>query len=153
MIKVELYRAHIGLTHCYNCQNFGLVWANCKQPPWCLWCCGGHLHRECPEKTNTESVPSCCSCALVEGETPHPASYWGCSHVKGEEQNKLPKDLLGGCPRHHSSPTRLHCVRTCNTPTTGAADIWERLASPCAAASATTGNSETMSVSTGTQFN
>jgi hypothetical protein len=33
IIKAELYRAQIGLTQCYNCQNFGHVWANCKQPP------------------------------------------------------------------------------------------------------------------------
>jgi hypothetical protein len=33
IIKVELYRAQIGLTQCYNCQNIGHVWANCKQPP------------------------------------------------------------------------------------------------------------------------
>jgi hypothetical protein len=25
-----------------------------------LWCCGNHLRRECPEKKNTESTPSCC---------------------------------------------------------------------------------------------
>jgi hypothetical protein len=32
IIKVELYRAQTGLTQCYNCQNFGHVWTNCKQP-------------------------------------------------------------------------------------------------------------------------
>jgi hypothetical protein len=32
IFKVELYRAHTGLRQCYNCQNFGHVWANCKQP-------------------------------------------------------------------------------------------------------------------------
>jgi hypothetical protein len=33
IIKVELYRAETGLRQCYNSQNFGHVWANCKQPP------------------------------------------------------------------------------------------------------------------------
>jgi hypothetical protein len=40
IIKVEPYRAETGLTQCYNCQNFGHVWANCKQAPRCLWCGG-----------------------------------------------------------------------------------------------------------------
>jgi hypothetical protein len=88
IIKVELYRAQTGLTHCYNCQNFGHVWANCKHSPRYLWCGGGHLHRECPEKTNTESVASCCNYTLVEGEKPRPASYRGCGHAKGELQRR-----------------------------------------------------------------
>jgi hypothetical protein len=91
IIKVEPYRAQTGLTQSYNCQNYGHIWANCKQPPRCSWCGGGHVHRECPEKTNTESTPRCCSCTLLEGENPHPATYQGCSHAKGEEHNELPK--------------------------------------------------------------
>jgi hypothetical protein len=86
IIKVGPYRAQTGLTQGYNCQNFGHVWANCRQPPRCLWCGGGHLHRECPEKRNAESTPRYCKCTLVEGEKPHPASYRGCSHAKGELQ-------------------------------------------------------------------
>jgi hypothetical protein len=74
IIKVKSYRVQSGLTKCYKCQKFGHVWANCKQLPRCLWCGGGHLHRECPEKTNTESMPRCCNCTLIEGEEPHPAS-------------------------------------------------------------------------------
>jgi hypothetical protein len=50
-IRVEAYRAQNCLMQCHNCQQFGHVWANCKQPPRCLWCGGGHLHKECPEKT------------------------------------------------------------------------------------------------------
>jgi hypothetical protein len=49
-IKVEAYRSQNPLAQCYTCQKFGHVWANCKQPPRCLWCGGGHLHRDCPEK-------------------------------------------------------------------------------------------------------
>jgi hypothetical protein len=33
IIKVELYRGQTGLTQYYNCQNFGHVWASCKQAP------------------------------------------------------------------------------------------------------------------------
>jgi hypothetical protein len=51
IVKVEFYRAQTGLMRCYNCPNFGHVWANCKQPPRYLWWGGGHLHRECPEYT------------------------------------------------------------------------------------------------------
>jgi len=29
---------------CYNFKKFDHVWANCKQPPYCLWCGGSHLH-------------------------------------------------------------------------------------------------------------
>jgi hypothetical protein len=32
-IRVEIYRAQSGLTQCHNCQQFGHVWANCRQPP------------------------------------------------------------------------------------------------------------------------
>jgi hypothetical protein len=31
-IRVEAYKAQNGLTQCHNCQQFGHVWANCKQP-------------------------------------------------------------------------------------------------------------------------
>jgi hypothetical protein len=30
IFKVEFYRAQIGVKQCYNCQNFGHVWANCQ---------------------------------------------------------------------------------------------------------------------------
>jgi hypothetical protein len=123
IIKIKLHRAEIGLTQSYNCQNVGHVWANYKQPPRCLCCGGSHLHRKCPEKTITESKPSCCSCALLEGNKPHPASYRGCSDAKGdrkgEEQNELPRDPLGVRSSlnslHQSSSTQLHCVQTLNT--------------------------------------
>jgi hypothetical protein len=84
MIRVEAYRAQNGLTHCFNCQQFGHVWANCRQPPRCLWCGGGHLHKECPEAEKEDSTPNCCNCNLQEGERPHPSSYRGCRHAKEE---------------------------------------------------------------------
>ena len=81
---MEAYRARTGLTQCYNCQQFGHVWANCKQPPRCLWCGGDHCHKECPEKENNNSSPSCCNCKLTEGERPHPANFRGSKLAKEE---------------------------------------------------------------------
>jgi hypothetical protein len=63
---------------CPKCQKFGHVWANCKQLHCCMWCGGDHLQKECPEKGNTSSTPTCCNCRLAEGEKPHPANYRGC---------------------------------------------------------------------------
>ncbi|XP_023721037.1 uncharacterized protein LOC111871883 [Cryptotermes secundus] len=82
-IKVEAYRAQSGLTQCYNCQQFGHVWANCKQPPRFLWSGGDHLHKECPGKKNSASTPACCNCHLSEGEKPHPANllYMGLQRI------------------------------------------------------------------------
>jgi hypothetical protein len=98
-IRVEAYRAQNGLTQCHNCQQFGHVWANCKQPPRCLWCGGDHLHKECPERENAASTPACCNCQLAEGEKPYPAIYRGCRHAKEELQNKksqrTPKTTTG----------------------------------------------------------
>jgi hypothetical protein len=62
IIKVQAYRAQTGLTKYYNCQKFSHVWANCKQPPRCVWCEGGHLHKECPEKSKETSTPKFCNC-------------------------------------------------------------------------------------------
>jgi hypothetical protein len=78
-IKVEAYRAQNALTQCHNCQQFGHVWANCKQPPRCLWC---------PKKENAASTPACCNCQLAEGEKPHPANYRGCRHMREELQKR-----------------------------------------------------------------
>jgi hypothetical protein len=51
-IKVEAYKSQNTFTQCFNCQKFGHVWANCRQPPRCLWCGSGHLHKDRPEKVN-----------------------------------------------------------------------------------------------------
>jgi hypothetical protein len=49
-IRVDAYRAQNGLTQCHNCQQFGHVWTNCKQPLRCLWCGVSHLHKKYPRK-------------------------------------------------------------------------------------------------------
>jgi hypothetical protein len=118
IIKGELYRAQTGLTQRYNCQNFGHDWANLKQPPTCFWCSRGHLHRECPEKTNTESMLSCCNWTLVEGQKPHPVSYRGCSHSKEEPQRRkaqAPKGILWGDVLLQLHLTRA-VIRSCTAP-------------------------------------
>jgi hypothetical protein len=35
-IRVEVFKAQNGITQCYNCQTFGHIWANCRQPPRCM---------------------------------------------------------------------------------------------------------------------
>jgi hypothetical protein len=135
---------------CYNCQNFDHVWDNCKQPPRCLFCGGGHLHRECPENTNTDSTPSCGNCTLVEGEKIIQR------HSEAAVMRKaLRRDPLEGRSSlilpQQSGPAQLHCVKT--TPaTTCTADRWEKSAAPRTAPCATRGNSDNRSVSSGSQL-
>jgi hypothetical protein len=38
----------------------------------------GHLHKECPQKGNVASTPTCCNCQLAAGEKAHPSNYRGC---------------------------------------------------------------------------
>jgi hypothetical protein len=106
-IRLEAHRAQKGLMQCHNCQQCGHVWANCRQPPHYLWCGGGHLHKECPEKENA----ACCNCQLVEREKLHPANYRGCRHVREELQRRklqrTPKTTSG---RVFSSNLTTPCV-------------------------------------------
>jgi hypothetical protein len=90
IIKVEAYRTQNYLTQCHNCQQFGHVWANCKQPTRCL-CGRGHLQKDCPEKENENFASSCCNCKLKDGERPHPSTYHGCSHAKEEMLRRKPQ--------------------------------------------------------------
>jgi hypothetical protein len=85
-IKVEAYRSQNALTQCHNCQQFGHVWAKCKQPPRCLWYGGGYLQKDCPESVNAASTPACCNCQLAEGGKPHPPNYQGCRRAREELQ-------------------------------------------------------------------
>jgi hypothetical protein len=87
-VRVDAYKSQTCLMQCYNCQKFGYVWANCKQPPTFMWCEGGHLHKECPEEGNTSTIPTCCNPNLVDGGEPHPSSYRGCRHAKEEMRRR-----------------------------------------------------------------
>jgi hypothetical protein len=88
IVTVEAYKSKSGLTQCYNCQRFGDIWVHCSQPPRSMWCGGDHHHRECPEKENTQSIPSGCNCKLKDEESPHPTNYRGCSYAKEELQRR-----------------------------------------------------------------
>jgi hypothetical protein len=87
-IRVGEQKAQNGLTKSYNNQNFGHVWANCKQPPRCLWCGGGHLQKGFPEKGKETSKSACCNCKLADGEKYHPSNYRGYCHAKYEARNR-----------------------------------------------------------------
>jgi hypothetical protein len=79
-------KTQICLTQCYNCQQFGHVWVNCKQSP--HWCGGGHLYKECPKKGNSASTPTSWNCKLVDGEEPKPSKYQSCRHAKEEMRRR-----------------------------------------------------------------
>jgi hypothetical protein len=53
-----------------------------------LWCGGGHLNKDCPEKGNASSTPACCNCQLADGEKAHPANYRGCKQAREEMRKK-----------------------------------------------------------------
>jgi hypothetical protein len=116
-IRVEAYKAQIGLTQCYNCQKFGHVWAHCKQPPGCMWCGSGHLHKEFPEKGNAASIPTCCNCKLVDGEEPHPSTYRGCSRARDEMQKRTSQRPLKATSgrvflSNHTTPSFAAALRS-----------------------------------------
>jgi hypothetical protein len=90
-----VYKAQAGLKQSYNCQKFGHVWTNCKQPPRCMWCRGGNLHTECAEKDSAASIPTCCNCKLVGGGDPHPSNYRGCSHARNETRKGISQSSEG----------------------------------------------------------
>jgi hypothetical protein len=94
-IKVETYTSQTGLTQCHNSQQFGQVWANCRQLTRCFCFGDGHLH-EYPEKENAASTPACCNCRLAEGEKVHPANYRGCRHATTKRKTqRTPKSSTG----------------------------------------------------------
>jgi hypothetical protein len=111
ILKAELYTAQTALTQCYNCQNFGHVWANCI---------GNALERQIQNLHRAAAV------------APHPASYRVCSHAKLEEHNERLSIPLGGryflSSPHQSSAVHLYCVKT--PATTGTADRWKKRVAP-----------------------
>jgi hypothetical protein len=159
IIKIESYRAQTGLTRCATtAETLAISGPTTSNPPM-LWCGGGHLHRECPGKTNTGSTPRCCNCTVVEenfSQRHIEAAAMRKENCKGEEHNELPRNPLGGrsslSSPHRSSPTQLHCVKTVNT-----SNQWHRRQRGKRPAtrtpvSATTGISENWSLSTGSQL-
>jgi hypothetical protein len=125
-IRVDAYKAQTGVIHCYNCQQFGHVWANCKQPLLCVRCGGGHLHKECPEKGNTASIPTCYNCKLVEREESHPSNYRGCRHVEEEmwkrKSQRAPQTATGRAfSSNHTTPGLSIAAMLCSNTSAAAA--------------------------------
>jgi hypothetical protein len=112
IIKAEAYRAQAGLTQRYNCQQFGHVWANCRQQ-----CSGGHVHKDFPDKGTEATTPNCCNCKQGEGVKRHPSNYRVCSHAKEEllrrracesilfEAHNANDLVRGGSPRDPAAAT------------------------------------------------
>jgi hypothetical protein len=75
---------------------------------------------------------------------------------KGGEHNEFPKDSLVGSyclsSLYQKSPMQLHCVKTLNNSNHRHRRQMGQRAAPRSASSATAGNSEKRSVSTGSQF-
>jgi hypothetical protein len=82
--KVQSYKSWNDLAQCHNCQKFGLVWENCKQPPRWLWCGGSHVHKD----YHASLKSACCYFQLTVGETSHPTNYRCCNHTKEEIRKK-----------------------------------------------------------------
>ncbi|XP_023703106.1 uncharacterized protein LOC111862158, partial [Cryptotermes secundus] len=66
-----------------------------------MWCGGGHLHRECPEKQNAASTPACCNCELKEEGSPIPPTF-GAADTRG-------RNCRGGNRREHPKLRREGC--------------------------------------------
>jgi hypothetical protein len=130
-ISVEAYMAQTVLTQCHNCQQFGHVWTNCRQPPRCLWCRGGHLHKECPEKGNAASTPACCNCQLAEGRKPTlpiigDADTPRRSLRKGRHRGH-PNRQRDGCSPRKSPPQVCPSLRLSEAVTSSNSALWNKI--------------------------
>jgi hypothetical protein len=105
-IKMETYRHQSALTQCHNCQLFGHVWANCKQPPRCLLCGVGDLHKECPERENAASTAACCNCKLLEVGN-HIPPIIGAAGTRGRNCRQGYRREYPGLQREGCSPQTL----------------------------------------------
>ena len=98
LLRTEKYRSH--LLQCYNCQHFGHLARDCKQPPACGHCAGNHSTKECC----CSSVPACSDlqqcqhivqkCALCTG--PHRAAARSCPRRKEALECKIAAHLSTG---------------------------------------------------------
>lgn len=98
--NLEVYKAQNAHMQCYNSQEFGNVWANCKQPPHCLWCGNVHLHKDSPETGNALLTSTCCNCQLAEEwhspPTTGAAGMWR-KRCERESSSEHPRIQLKGC--------------------------------------------------------
>jgi hypothetical protein len=98
-IRVEVYRAQNGLTQCHNCQQFGHVWANCKQPPRCLWRGGG---TRSALRRGTHLPPEHAATAGWRKKENHILPIIGVADTKRRSCRKR-------SPRKHQKPRREGC--------------------------------------------
>jgi hypothetical protein len=116
VISVEAYRTPSDLTQCHNCQQFGHVWANCKQPP--RFFCGAGAATYTRNARRRVTLPplqlaATASWRKVRNPIPPiigPASTRGRKY-RGGRPREHPKLQRGGCSRptssHQVSPSRL----------------------------------------------
>jgi hypothetical protein len=114
-IGVVAYRAQNGLTQCHNCQQFGHVWANCKQPPRCLWC-EAATYTKSAHREKTLPPLQLAATASWRREKSHTQQTVGVAGTRGRScrggrLREHPKLQRGGCFPPNSprqvSPSRL----------------------------------------------
>jgi hypothetical protein len=120
-IMAEAYKYQTGVTQCYNCQQFGHVWANCKQPSPFIWCGGSHLYKECRENGNTASIQTCCNCKLVKGEEAAGTPRKRCEGESRRERPRLQREAVLFQP--HQPKTNFRVVATQQHTATTAASV------------------------------
>jgi hypothetical protein len=114
-IRVEAYRAQSDLTQCHNCQQFGHVWANCKQPPRCLCAGAASCTRSARRRVTLPPLQLPATANWRRVRNPIPPTIGAAStrrkNYNGGRPRGHPKLQRGGCSRptspHQVSPSRL----------------------------------------------
>jgi hypothetical protein len=88
---------------------------NCKQSPRCMWCGGGHLHKECPGHGNTTAILTCCNCKVVCGERLQTCKCRGCRHVKAEMRKRKSQRAPETTTRSHTTRRLFFAAVQCST--------------------------------------
>jgi hypothetical protein len=84
------------------------------------------MHKDCPEKENASSQPTCCNDELAEGESALPANYRGCSHarevLRGKKSRATPKTAARMFTSNFATPAQSFAAALCgkksSTPST-----------------------------------
>jgi hypothetical protein len=110
IIKVELYKPRLALCSATTAKTLAMSDITANNP---LDACGvvvaTYIGNALKRRIQL-SMSSCCNC--TQHHTQAAAMRKNC---KGEEDNELPRDPLGGCSLsspHQSSSTQLQCVKT-----------------------------------------
>jgi hypothetical protein len=108
---MDAYKARIGLTQCFNCQIFGHISENCRQPPRCMWCGGSHIHKERPETNNREnSLPNSSICQLNMESDPTPPTAVAATTPRGPAAEENAEIFQRGI-NIEGVLLQLHCPR------------------------------------------